>query len=335
MASRVLVIDDSKKFRELITNALAEAELFDDYCTANGGLEGFKFLTENRVDLIICDLVMPQVDGLKFLQLVNAIPELSNIPVIILTVNNDRNAKLKGLEQGACDYLTKPFDAAELVARVNIHLKIKKLQDELKAANDHFKQLSNIDPLTNLYNRRFFTEIIEIELQRSSRFQSYVSLLVVDIDHFKKVNDIYGHQAGDKVLVAVAEKLREGLRTYDIASRYGGEEFVIVLPGTPLARGMEVAERLRKAVQALTFELPLDRVSVTVSIGLAAFPTAHVDCFNALFTRADEALYRAKQNGRNRVEAAEEENLPSAADCAPAPCADSVNAAAQLAVALN
>ncbi len=307
MATRVLVIDDSKSYREQIVRALQDAQLFDDYCTANGGLKGFQFLTENKVDLIICDLVMPQIDGLKFLQLMKTRPDLGNIPVIILTVKADLKEKLEGLEQGASDYLTKPFDAAELVARVKIHLKMKKLQDELQSANEHFKQLSNIDPLTNLYNRRFFTEVIEAELHRSSRFRSYVSLLVVDIDHFKKVNDIYGHQAGDRVLSAVAEKLREGLRTYDIASRYGGEEFVLVLPNTPLDKAMEVAERLRKAVQSLSFLIPLDRVEVTVSIGLAAFPTQHVDCFNALFTRADAALYRAKQNGRNRVEAAAED----------------------------
>ena len=306
MTTRVLVIDDSKNSRELITQALQEAELFDDYCTADNGLEGFKLLTETRVDLVICDLLMPRVDGLQFLQLVKSQPELSDIPVILLTATEDRSAKLKGLEQGASDYLTKPFDSAELVARVRIHLKMKKLQDSLKSANDHFKQLSNIDPLTNLFNRRYFTEVIEIELHRSSRFHSYVSLLIVDIDHFKKVNDIYGHQAGDKVLVAVAEKLREGLRTYDIASRYGGEEFVIVLPGTPLDKGLEVAERLRKAVQTIKFEMPLDRVAVTVSIGLAAFPTERVDCYNALFTHADTALYRAKQNGRDRVEAEED-----------------------------
>jgi len=209
-------------------------------------------------------------------------------------------------QRPARDYLNKPFDVAELVARVKIHLKTKKLQDELISANDHLKQLSNLDPLTNLYNRRFFIEIIDAELKRSSRFKSYVSLLIVDIDHFKKINDSYGHQVGDKVLVTVADKLCEGLRTYDIASRYGGEEFVIVLPNTQLPIGLEVAERLRKAVQSVNFMIPLDMLSVTVSIGVASFPTEHVDCYNALFTGADEALYRAKHNGRNRVEAAEE-----------------------------
>lgn len=306
MATRLLVIDDSNTSREHITNALRGAELFDNYCSANDGLEGFRFLTHNKVDLIICDLMMPNIDGLQFLQLVNSQPELSDIPVIMLTAKDDLDAKIEVLEQGASDYLTKPFDAAELVARVKIHLNIKKLQDDLISANDHLKQLSNIDPLTNLYNRRFFTEIIDGELKRSSRFKSYLSLMIVDIDHFKKINDSYGHQVGDEVLVTVADRLHEGLRTYDIASRYGGEEFVIVLPDTPLSIGLEVAERLRKAVQSLNFKVPLDKVSVTVSIGIAAYPTERIDCYNALFAGADAALYRAKHNGRNRVEATEE-----------------------------
>jgi diguanylate cyclase (GGDEF)-like protein len=309
MTTKVLVIDDSKNSRDHITKALQRAKLFDEYFTANDGLEGFKFLIQTKVDIVICDLMMPKVDGLQFLQLVNSNPALSDIPVIMLTVKGELSAKLKGLEQGASDYLTKPFDAAELVARVKIHLKIKKLQGDLMSANDHLKQLSNTDPLTTLYNRRFFTEMIEAELQRSSRSNSYLCLLIVDIDNFKRVNDIYGHHAGDEVLVAVADRLREGLRTYDIASRYGGEEFAIVLPDTTLSTGLEVAERLRKAVLSLNFKVPLDMVSVTISIGLAAFPSEHINSYNTLFTGADTALYRAKHNGRNRVEATEDETI--------------------------
>lgn len=307
MAACVLVIDDSKRTRAQIISALGEASLFDDYRVANDGLEGFKSLMVAKPDLIICDLEMPNVDGFKFLQLVNTRPELQGIPIIILTSNQKREAKIRGLEQGAWDYVTKPFDAAELVARVKVHLKIKRLQDELNRATDHFRELSNTDPLTNLYNRRFLAEILESELQRAKRLHTFVSLLIVDIDHFKKVNDIYGHQMGDRVLVSVAESLREGLRTYDIASRYGGEEFVLVLPGTPLTGGLEVAERLRKAVRSLKFPVPMDKVVITVSVGVAMFPTELIDGFDSLFNRADEALYRAKQSGRNRVEGADSE----------------------------
>lgn len=309
MAASVLVIDDSKRTRTQIISALKEASLFGDYRVANDGLDGFKSLMATKPDLIICDLEMPNVDGFKFLQLVNARSELQGIPIILLTSNQKRESKIKGLDQGACDYVTKPFDAAELVARVKVQLKIKKLQDELKRATEHFRELSNTDPLTNLYNRRFLAEILENELQRARRLHSIISLLIVDIDHFKKVNDIYGHQMGDKVLVSVAETFREGLRTYDIASRYGGEEFVLVLPGTPLTGGLEVAERLRKAVQSLKFPIPMDMVVITVSVGVAMFPAEQVDGFDSLFNRADEALYRAKQSGRNRVEGSDRERI--------------------------
>jgi two-component system cell cycle response regulator len=304
MPSCILVIDDSKLFRKQIINALQDAALFDVYREAKDGLDGYKSLSENVTDLVICDLEMPRMDGLKFLQLATARPELQDIPIILLTGNQDRDAKLKGLEQGASDYLTKPFDAAELVARVKIHLKMKKLQDELKAANDHFKQLSNTDPLTNLYNRRFLTETLESELQRAKRLQSCVSLLIIDIDHFKDINDVYGHQVGDKVLVAVAETLQKGGRTYDIVSRYGGEEFILLFPGTQLSGAVIAAERLREAVQSLKFPIPMDRITVTISIGVATFPSDQVDGFDSLFRLADEALYLAKKNGRNRVAAA-------------------------------
>jgi len=302
MPSSVLIIDDSKLFRDKITEALQNAALFDDYRTAKDGLEGFKSLSVSRADLVICDLEMPQMDGLRFLQMVSSRPELQDIPILLLTGSQDRAAKLKSLEHGASDYLTKPVDIAELVARVRIHLKMKKLQDELKAANEHFRRLSTTDPLTTLYNRRFLTETLENEIQRAARLQSHMSLLMFDIDHFKKINDVYGHQVGDKVLVAVADALKEGLRTYDFAARYGGEEFVLVLPGTSLSGGQIVAERLRESVQSLKFQFPMDTLNVTVSAGIATFPTEHIFNVDTLIRFADEALYRAKENGRNRVE---------------------------------
>lgn len=298
----VLVIDDSKLFRSQIINALRGASLFDDYREAKDGLEGFKSLSISKSDLVICDLEMPKMDGLRFLQMVSSRHELRDIPILLLTGNQDRAAKLKTLEQGASDYLTKPFDVAELVARVRIHLKMKTLQDELKAANEHFRRLSTTDPLTNLYNRRFLTEALGNEIQRAARLRSDLSLLMFDIDHFKRINDAYGHQAGDKVLVAVADALKEGLRTYDIAARYGGEEFVLVLPGTSLSSGRLVAERLREAVQSLKFPFHKDGLNVTVSVGIATFPTGHIFDVDTLTRCADEALYRAKENGRNRVE---------------------------------
>jgi two-component system, cell cycle response regulator len=301
--SCLLVIDDSTAVREEVIRTLSDVGLFDDYKEARDGLEGFKTLIESKADLVICDVEMPRMDGFKFLQLVESRPELLGVPIIMLTGKMDFDSKIRGLEQGASDYLTKPVDPAELVARVKVQLKIKSLQDELKKANELLKRLTNIDHLTNLFNRRYLTEILDGEFFRARRNNDCLSLIIVDIDYFKKVNDTYGHQNGDLVLAAVASLAQRQLRAYDSAARYGGEEFVLVIPGTPLAGGVMVAERLRQAVLELSFPAPMEDLAVTISAGVASYPSPHVDSVDSLFRRADEALYRAKQNGRNRVDA--------------------------------
>jgi two-component system, cell cycle response regulator len=302
MPSSILIIDDSDKIREQIIRIVMDVALFDIYLEARDGLEGFKSMMDTKPDLVICDLGMPRMDGFKFLQMVNTREELRDIPIIILTSSLDLESKVRGLEQGACDYVTKPFDAAELVARVKVHLKIKRLQDELRSANEHLKELSITDPLTNLYNRRYVTEIFDKEFERAKRKHQLLSLIIFDVDYFKLINDTFGHQSGDEVLVAIAEAAQKGLRTYDVVARYGGEEFVFVLPGTHLSGAVVVAERLREAVQSLTFAPPMEGLSVTVSLGVATYPSPQVDTATKLFRQADYALYRAKQNGRNRVE---------------------------------
>lgn len=302
MSTCVLVIDDSAAIREQVVRTLSEVSLFDQYKEAKDGLEGFKTLINSKADLVICDVDMPRMDGFKFLQLVESRPELQGVPVIMLTGMMDFNSKVKGLEQGASDYLTKPFDAGELVARVKVQLKIKFLQDELKKANELLKRLTNIDHLTNLFNRRYLAEILDGEFVRARRNKEHLSLVIVDIDYFKNVNDTYGHQNGDIVLAAVASLAQRQLRVYDSAARYGGEEFVLVIPGTALSGGVLVAERLRQAVLEFSFPSPMEDMTVTVSAGVATYPSPQVDSVDSLFRQADEALYRAKQNGRNRVE---------------------------------
>jgi diguanylate cyclase (GGDEF)-like protein len=173
---------------------------------------------------------------------------------------------------------------------------------ELIRSNELLKTLSDTDSLTRLYNRRFLMETLEKEMQRAQRKMANLSLVILDIDHFKRINDTHGHHNGDLVLVTAAELIHSGLRCYDTAARYGGEEFVLVLPETPHAGALLVAERLRKAVQALRFPPPMESLVVTVSIGVATFPAALIDSVDALFRQADDALYRAKHNGRNRVE---------------------------------
>jgi two-component system, cell cycle response regulator len=303
MPTSVLVIDDSATIREQVVRTLKGVSLFDCYLEARDGLEGFKTLIDSKADLVICDVDMPRMDGFKFLQLVDSRPELLGVPIIMLTGMMDFNSKIKGLEQGASDYLTKPFDAGELVARVKVQLKIKSLQDELKKANELLKKLTNIDHLTNLFNRRYLSEILDGEFFRARRNKEQLSLIILDIDYFKKVNDSYGHQNGDVVLAAVASLSQRQLRAYDSAARYGGEEFVLVIPGTNLAGAFLVAERLRQAVLEFSFPAPMEDLTVTISLGVSTYPSSLVDSVDSLFRQADEALYRAKQNGRNRVEA--------------------------------
>jgi len=183
MSTSVLVIDDSAAIREQVMRTLKEVDLFDHYREAKDGLEGFKTLIDLKADLVICDVDMPRMDGFKFLQLVESRPELLGLPIIMLTGMMDFNSKIKGLDHGASDYLTKPFDSGELVARVKVQLKVKSLQDELKNANALLKKLTNIDHLTNLFNRRYLAEILEGEFFRARRNNEYLSLVIVDIDY--------------------------------------------------------------------------------------------------------------------------------------------------------
>ncbi|MSM39878.1 MAG: diguanylate cyclase [Geobacter sp.] len=302
MPTSILIIDDSDKIREQIVQTLQAVSLVDQYFQARDGIEGFKYLIERpQIDLVLCDLEMPRMDGFKFLAMVRSREELRSIPIIMLTAREARELKIKGLEQGASDYVTKPFDPGELVARVRVQLKIKLLQDELKHSNELLKELSNTDPLTQLFNRRYMMEVLEKEIQRTFRKGSPISLIIMDIDHFKKVNDVHGHQQGDTVLVNVAGLVKRHLRSYDVAARYGGEEFVGILPETPLDEAMVVAERVRVAVQQLTFAHKLQTLKITISMGVATYPGPGVDSIDDIIRVADEALYRAKSEGRNRV----------------------------------
>jgi len=302
MFTSVLIIDDSVTVREQIIRTLESFGLFTRYYEAEDGLEGFKKLLSSPVDIILCDLEMPRIDGFKFLSMLKARPELQDVPVIILTGMNDRERKIKGLEQGASDYITKPFDPEELVARVKVHLKIKKLQDELKRSNELLLELSNTDHLTGLFNRRYMMEALDKEVHRSSRKGGSLSLIMLDIDNFKKVNDDFGHLQGDVVLQMVALKLRNELRSYDYAARYGGEEFVAILPDSSLKDSVFAADRIRMAVQDTIFNGPLAKLRLTVSLGVASFSKEHSPTVDGFIKLADDALYRAKANGRNRAE---------------------------------
>ena len=302
MSDSVLIIDDSQAVREKIINTLESFDFFASYHEAEDGLEGFKKLLSSPVDIILCDLEMPRIDGFKFLSMMKSRPELRDLPVIILTGMNDRDLKIRGLTQGAIDFITKPFDPEELLARVKVHLKIKHLQDDLKRSNELLLEISNTDYLTRLFNRRYLMEAMDKEVHRALRKGGNLSILILDIDHFKLVNDTYGHLQGDWVLQIVAKYLSNGLRNYDVAARYGGEEFVAILPDSTNKEALFVAERVRLSIQEIKFDGELSPLSITVSLGVATFPAEGCYTVDEFMKLADDALYRAKSKGRNRVE---------------------------------
>ncbi|MSN25066.1 MAG: diguanylate cyclase [Geobacter sp.] len=302
MSNSVLIIDDSSTVRERIIKVLESFSLFTRYYEAEDGLEGFKKLLSAPVDIILCDLEMPRIDGFKFLSMLKSRPDLQDVPILILTGMDDRELKIKGLEQGASDYITKPFDPGELVARVKVHLKIKKLQDELRRSNELLLELSNTDHLTGLFNRRYMMDALDKEVQRCTRNGGFLSLIMLDIDHFKKVNDTFGHLQGDIVLQRVASQLQKELRNYDCAARYGGEEFIAILPDSSLKESVFVADRIRLSLQALKFSGALSPLNITASLGVACYPSEGVSSVDDFIKVTDDALYRAKNNGRNRIE---------------------------------
>lgn len=297
----LLVVDDAQNIRQEVLKTVERLKLFSSCREAENGIDAYKKVLSSPPDLILCDLIMPSVDGFKFLSMIRMRPELADIPVIILTGKTDVETKIKGLDLGASDYVTKPFDQGELLARIKVQLKIKALQDELKTSNEKLKQLSTIDPLTQIYNRRHFMATMAVEFERSERYDTPLSFVMLDIDHFKNLNDTYGHQAGDEVLRGIGALLKQKLRTGDMPGRYGGEEFSALLPQTEIDGAAEFAERFRASVEAALFSSQGTEIRITASLGVASCPDKNVACEADLIRLADEALYMAKESGRNKV----------------------------------
>jgi diguanylate cyclase (GGDEF)-like protein len=244
---------------------------------------------------------MPVLDGHATLARLKADPELKDIPVVFLTGRVDTADVVTGLHLGAHDYLRKPFEANELMARVSAALRTKWLQDELRTRNAELDRVARIDMLTNIYNRRHLDEHLRSVISSARRHDRTIGVLIVDIDHFKNVNDEHGHLAGDAVLREVAARLAQAMRTEDALGRWGGEEFLAVLTDTPPEGVRVMAERLRQVIAAAPFTLDDgSQIRVTVSVGHAS----GTEDAEVLVHRADDALYVAKAEGRNRVAAA-------------------------------
>ena len=298
----ILLIDDSEAHRAEIRAAIEASGVFDRVLQAADGLRGLKLLLGEPVDVVLCDLEMPGLDGDKLLLARSARPGAANVPFVFLTASQDMGRRTRLLEDGACDLITKPFHPMDLIARLRLHLNVKRLQDELLVKNATLARLSTVDELTGLRSRRYVSEVLSIEFQRARRYGTPLSLLMADLDHFKLVNDRYGHPGGDAVLQGVAELLRSSLRATDVGGRYGGDELLVVLPQIRAEGALVMAERWRASVEHAALHAADGRpIQAALSIGVAEYATslAHAD---ELILAADKALYSAKQNGRNRVE---------------------------------
>jgi two-component system, cell cycle response regulator len=243
------------------------------------------------------------MDGVSLANRLKQTPQLKSRYVVMLTGEDDQADKIEGLDLGADDYMTKPFHMPELIARIRAGLRIVALQNELIDANRRLAQLSITDGLTNLYNHRHFQDELAKHFTESMRYDRPLSLALIDIDFFKKVNDTWGHAVGDLVLKNVAAIFGDSIRHSDLAARYGGEEFGVIMPETEMEQAITFAEKIREIVEATPFETEETTVRVTVSIGISSVPHPTIKTPMALIEDADESLYRAKENGRNQVQA--------------------------------
>jgi diguanylate cyclase (GGDEF)-like protein len=292
----ILIADDSPVVRAVVRDGLeAEGYLVHE---AEDGLAAIAACREVRPDAVLLDIEMPGMDGREVLDKLKRDPDLREVPVVFLTGRTSTDDLVAGLRAGAHDYLKKPFEPAELLARIGSAVRNKRLQDQLRQRNEQLDRMARVDELTQLYNRRHLQEELHRLGAGSRRDRWSLAVVLFDIDHFKHVNDTLGHHGGDLVLRHCASRLLSAARTGDVLGRWGGEEFLLVLPNTDLGEAANGAERMRAAVAEVPIMIDGTELRVTLSGGCAADTLGNVD---ALLSRADEALYRSKAEGRNRI----------------------------------
>ncbi len=292
----VLVAESSEETRAQLMRQLGERG--NRVAGAGDGDEALALVADELPDVILLDDELPCPGGMTVLDRLRAHDELAAVPVIMLTHSTDREPLVDALRRGAHDYVRKPVDPAELDARVMAALRVKRLHDALLDANRRLARQALTDELTGLANRRHGAHQLEREIALCVRHGRILALVRVDVDHFKAINDTHGHQAGDQVLAAVASRLGEAVRGGDELARWGGDEFVAILPDTDKAGALRAAERLRAAVAAAPVEAAGASLPVTISVGWAHWAG---DTPDDLLARADRALYKAKDAGRDTV----------------------------------
>jgi len=289
----ILVIEDHPDQRDLLSIVLKR----EGYrvITAANGIEALEKLRGEQVHIALSDIMMPKMDGFELIKTIRTDPDLKNLYLILITARIQEGDRVRGLDLGADDYITKPFSFSELLARIRVGSRVIQYQQ-------HLEYQTQTDSLTGLYNRRAFEKKMTDEFERANRYGHPLSLLILDIDNFKIINDTYGHHGGDAALVKISETLRTTTRQSDFPSRFGGEEFVLLLPETDHESALLAGEKILGEIRSSVFSANNGYFSLTVSIGISSTSIHTYSDANQMIEDADRALYTAKHKGKDRVE---------------------------------
>lgn len=289
---KILAIDDSPVNLDLLQ--VIVTQMNHDLLTAEDGPQGLDIAFKVHPDLILLDIMMPGMDGYEVCQRLKANPQTVDIPVVFVSAREQSEDRIAGLELGAVDYITKPFNQEEMRIRMDIIFQMIRMQEELVSQ-------AYFDELTGLTNRRRFRETLNNEIKYAQRNHQPFSLVMIDIDHFKRINDTYGHLGGDVILRQLADILKTTIYQQDLAARYGGEEFVILMPNTPCDKAAAAGERIRSIIKKTQWRISAENFSLSVSMGLDTIDVHSPAEADELIQRADAALYVAKEQGRDRL----------------------------------
>lgn len=320
----ILIVDDNPQNIQLVASHLKQEGYRISF--SQSGRDVLQKIENAAFDLILLDIMMPEMDGFEICTRVREHPEYREVPIIFLAAKIDKESIVKGFEVGAVDYIEKPFHGAELLARIRTHLELKayrerveqiniqlnkeilngiKMQEELEASKAALEEMNRKlyekatkDALTKLFNRRKMTDLIEYEYDRAQRNTLPFSIIITDIDHFKKVNDTYGHDCGDVVLEEISRALMSMIRKQDQVGRWGGEEFLLLLPETDTEGALTLAEKMRSKIEKSTYCCGKTELKITMTFGISSFTDEKTD--KTVIKEADLALYDGKNNGRNR-----------------------------------
>jgi len=291
----VLIVDDVAKNLQILGTILSKKNY--RIAAANNGEKAIIIANSSLPDLILLDIMMPGINGYETCTRLKKNPRTRDIPIIFLTAKNELADIVRGFEAGAVDYVTKPFNSVELLVRTKTHLELKMSRDMLKIRNEQLERLAITDSMTGLYNHRYIIDSLSIRTAEAKRYKQSLSVAMLDIDYFKKVNDNFGHFFGDFVLVRISAIIEDTIRKTDIAGRYGGEEYLIIFTNTDKKNAFNTLERIRRSIEKENWGK--ESLIVTISGGVCEFEGQD---YLKLIMTADELLYKAKENGRNRIE---------------------------------